>query len=124
MVKRGKAFPLSLNPVHPCMLTGTTILTSILVSDHRCYCGSHDHDLKSIEYATLPTPTAIPGKSSSAADMSAMGRSSSPQFEARRDRLPTLYEVLARKTKPPVDLFSFYIYMRDQQRSVDYLDFW
>lgn len=24
----------------------------------------------------------------------------------------------------PVDLFSFYIYMRDQQRSVDYLDFW
>ncbi len=25
---------------------------------------------------------------------------------------------------PPVDLFSFYIYMRDQQRSVDYLDFW
>ncbi|KAL8762962.1 MAG: hypothetical protein Q9184_001112 [Pyrenodesmia sp. 2 TL-2023] len=56
--------------------------------------------------------------------MSAMGRSSSPQFEARRDRLPTLYEVLARKTKPPVDLFSFYIYMRDQQRSVDYLDFW
>ncbi|KAI4139666.1 MAG: hypothetical protein L6R39_006179, partial [Caloplaca ligustica] len=40
------------------------------------------------------------------------------------DRLPTLYEVLARKTKPPVDLFSFYIYMRDQQRSVDYLDFW
>ena len=24
----------------------------------------------------------------------------------------------------PVDLFSFYIYMRDQQKSVDYLDFW
>lgn len=24
----------------------------------------------------------------------------------------------------PVDLFFFYIYMRDQQRSVDYLDFW
>lgn len=44
--------------------------------------------------------------------------------EPRIDRLPTLYEVLARKTKPPVDLFSFYIYMRDQQRSVDYLDFW
>lgn len=84
-------------------------------------------EFKSIEYATLPKSTAIPGQSlpqSSAAKMSAMGRSSSPQFEARRDRLPTLYEVLARKTKPPVDLFSFYIYMRDQQRSVDYLDFW
>lgn len=29
-----------------------------------------------------------------------------------------------RRTLAPVDLFSFYIYMRDQQRSVDYLDFW
>ncbi|KAI0144521.1 putative RGS domain protein [Xylariaceae sp. FL1272] len=41
-----------------------------------------------------------------------------------RNRLPTLFEVLSRNTRPPVDLFSFYIYMRDQQRSVDYLDFW
>ncbi|KAI1371813.1 regulator of G protein signaling superfamily [Hypoxylon crocopeplum] len=41
-----------------------------------------------------------------------------------RNRLPTLFEVLCRRTQPPVDLFSFYIYMRDQQRSVDYLDFW
>ncbi len=41
-----------------------------------------------------------------------------------RSRLPTLFEVLSRRTLPPVDLFSFYIYMRDQQRSVDYLDFW
>jgi len=41
-----------------------------------------------------------------------------------RNRLPTLFEVLSRRTLPPVDLFSFYIYMRDQQRSVDYLDFW
>ncbi|KAB8338928.1 hypothetical protein FH972_021868 [Carpinus fangiana] len=40
------------------------------------------------------------------------------------DRLPTLNEVLSRQTAAPVDLFSFYIYMRDQQRSVDYLDFW
>lgn len=44
--------------------------------------------------------------------------------EMHRNRLPTLFEVLARRTQPPVDLFSFYIYMRDQQRSVDYLDFW
>ncbi|KAH8597637.1 RGS domain-containing protein [Bisporella sp. PMI_857] len=39
-------------------------------------------------------------------------------------RLPTLFECLSRRTQPPVDLFSFYIYMRDFQRSVDYLDFW
>lgn len=42
----------------------------------------------------------------------------------QRDRLPTLMEVLGRRTLAPVDLFFFYIYMRDQQRSVDYLDFW
>ena len=48
----------------------------------------------------------------------------SPQPDAARNRLPTLFEVLSRRTRPPVDLFSFYIYMRDQQRSVDYLDFW
>lgn len=41
-----------------------------------------------------------------------------------RDRLPNLFEVLSRRTVAPVDLFSFYIYMRDVQRSVDYLDFW
>ena len=48
----------------------------------------------------------------------------SPQPDVSRNRLPTLFEVLSRRTLPPVDLFSFYIYMRDQQRSVDYLDFW
>jgi len=48
----------------------------------------------------------------------------SPQPDMNRNRLPTLFEVLSRRTLPPVDLFSFYIYMRDQQRSVDYLDFW
>lgn len=41
-----------------------------------------------------------------------------------RERLPNLFEVLSRRTTAPVDLFSFYIYMRDVQRSVDYLDFW
>lgn len=44
--------------------------------------------------------------------------------ELNRSRFPTLFEVLSRKTVAPLDLFSFYIYMRDQQRSVDYLDFW
>ena len=50
-------------------------------------------------------------------------QSSFPDME-NRNRLPTLLEVLSRRTLAPVDLFSFYIYMRDQQRSVDYLDFW
>lgn len=44
--------------------------------------------------------------------------------DSRRHRLPTLLEVLSRRTQSPVDLFAFYVYMRDQQRSVDYLDFW
>ncbi|KAI9850554.1 MAG: Bud site selection protein, Revert to axial protein 1 [Thelocarpon superellum] len=48
----------------------------------------------------------------------------SPMPDWNRSHLPTLFEVLSRRTLPPVDLFSFYIYMRDQQRSVDYLDFW
>lgn len=52
------------------------------------------------------------------------GHSHSPSPDLERRRLPTLFEVLSRRTLPPVDLFSFYIYMRDQQRSVDYLDFW
>lgn len=54
----------------------------------------------------------------------AMATTPSPQPDLQRNRLPTLFEVLSRRTLPPVDLFSFYIYMRDQQRSVDYLDFW
>ena len=54
----------------------------------------------------------------------ATNTSPSPQPDLQRNRLPTLFEVLSRRTLPPVDLFSFYIYMRDQQRSVDYLDFW
>ena len=47
-----------------------------------------------------------------------------PEMANNRYRLPTLNEVLQRRTLAPVDLFSFYIYMRDQQKSVDYLDFW
>jgi len=50
-------------------------------------------------------------------------RTPTPDGEAR-ERLPNLFEVLSRRTLAPVDLYSFYIYMRDVQRSVDYLDFW
>ncbi|KAK5171177.1 Bud site selection protein, Revert to axial protein 1 [Saxophila tyrrhenica] len=51
-------------------------------------------------------------------------RSPTPDAGGARERLPNLFEVLSRRTLAPVDLFSFYIYMRDVQRSVDYLDFW
>ena len=51
-------------------------------------------------------------------------RSNTPELSGPRERLPNLFEVLSRRTLAPVDLFSFYIYMRDVQRSVDYLDFW
>lgn len=53
-----------------------------------------------------------------------MAQESLSDIVEQRNRLPTLFEVLSRRTLAPVDLFSFYIYMRDQQRSVDYLDFW
>ncbi|VVT54753.1 uncharacterized protein SAPINGB_P004239 [Magnusiomyces paraingens] len=41
-----------------------------------------------------------------------------------RDRLPTLFEVLNLRTRAPVDLWSFYVFMREQYRGVEYLDFW
>lgn len=40
------------------------------------------------------------------------------------NRLPTLGEILANRTKAPVDLFTFYLFMRDVEHKVDYLDFW
>lgn len=40
------------------------------------------------------------------------------------NRLPTLGEILANKTKTPVDLATFYQFMKDVENKVDYLDFW
>lgn len=40
------------------------------------------------------------------------------------NRLPTLGEILANKTKSPVDLYTFYQFMKDVEGKVDYLDFW
>ncbi|XDG07510.1 hypothetical protein ABKA04_007125 [Annulohypoxylon sp. FPYF3050] len=40
------------------------------------------------------------------------------------ERQPTLSEILTRRAKRPYTLFEFYTYMRDIQRSVDYLEFW
>ncbi|RIA98558.1 RGS domain-containing protein [Glomus cerebriforme] len=42
----------------------------------------------------------------------------------KRDRLPTLQEVLLRKTAPPVCLYNFYLYMRDRENIAEYLDFY
>ncbi|KAF8865433.1 RGS domain-containing protein [Acephala macrosclerotiorum] len=53
-----------------------------------------------------------------------MATRDSPTLGLNRNRLPTLFEVLSRQTLAPVDLYFFYLYMRDQQRAVDYLDFW
>lgn len=40
------------------------------------------------------------------------------------NRLPTLGEILANKTKLPVSLFNFYEFMRHVEHNSDYLDFW
>lgn len=50
--------------------------------------------------------------------------STSPLYPVRRSRLPTLSEVLTRKTSKPYGLYEFYVYMRDIQKQADYLDFW
>lgn len=39
-------------------------------------------------------------------------------------RLPTLGEILSNKTKSPVNLYTFYLYMKYVENNVDYLDFW
>ncbi|PCH37149.1 hypothetical protein WOLCODRAFT_140740 [Wolfiporia cocos MD-104 SS10] len=41
----------------------------------------------------------------------------------RRNRLPTFTEVLSRKTRPPVDLFMFYVFLQ-REGAEDILDFW
>ncbi|KAI5117607.1 hypothetical protein M0805_006720 [Coniferiporia weirii] len=43
--------------------------------------------------------------------------------DSRRNRLPSFAEVLARKTRPPVDLFMFYLFLQ-REGSEDILDFW
>ncbi|CAL1710589.1 unnamed protein product [Somion occarium] len=41
----------------------------------------------------------------------------------RKNRLPTFTEVLARRTRPPVDLFMFYLFLQ-REGAEDILDFW
>lgn len=38
--------------------------------------------------------------------------------------MPTLFEILNRFSKPPVDLWSFYVFLKEQYGGVEYLEFW
>ncbi|KAF9170279.1 Bud site selection protein, Revert to axial protein 1 [Mortierella sp. AD011] len=49
---------------------------------------------------------------------------SSSSDDAQPQQLPTLWQVLHRKTVPPVCLFNFYLYMRDYEKSSEEVDFW
>ncbi|CDU24495.1 related to RAX1-Protein involved in determination of budding patterns [Sporisorium scitamineum] len=55
--------------------------------------------------------------------MSEKRRPLSLQSSHTRQRLPTLAEVLARRTLPPVDLYCFYLYLQ-REAAEDALDFW
>lgn len=46
-----------------------------------------------------------------------------PTRMVKRDRLPTLQEVLSRNTRPPVDLYCYYLFLQ-REGSEDMLDFW
>ncbi|KAK7052255.1 protein rax1 [Favolaschia claudopus] len=43
--------------------------------------------------------------------------------ESRANRLPSFTEVLSRRTRPPVDLFMFYLFLQ-REGAEDILDFW
>ena len=49
-------------------------------------------------------------------------RSTSP-IQPKRARLPTLQEVLSRNTRPPVDLYCYYLFLQ-REGAEDTLDFW
>ncbi|KAG0204565.1 Bud site selection protein, Revert to axial protein 1 [Mortierella sp. GBA30] len=44
--------------------------------------------------------------------------------DVRTQQLPNLWQVLHRKTLPPMCLFNFYLYMRDYEKSSEEVDFW
>ncbi|KAF9356319.1 Bud site selection protein, Revert to axial protein 1 [Mortierella sp. AD094] len=53
-------------------------------------------------------------------DLTYSSSSDDPRFQ----HLPTLWQVLHRKTLPPVCLFTFYLFMRDHEKSSEEVDFW
>ncbi|GAA6022773.1 hypothetical protein JCM11491_005575 [Sporobolomyces phaffii] len=52
-----------------------------------------------------------------------MGQSHQQQQPTSRNRLPSLAEVLRRNTRPPVDLYCYYLFLQ-REGSEDTLDFW
>ncbi|KAG8944990.1 Bud site selection protein, Revert to axial protein 1 [Tulasnella sp. 419] len=52
-----------------------------------------------------------------------MEEKSSSSSGVQRERLPTFDEVLYRRTRPPVDLFNFYLFLQ-REGAEDVLDFW
>ncbi|GAA5939327.1 Rax1p [Sporobolomyces koalae] len=52
-----------------------------------------------------------------------MARSQPQQQQVARNRLPSLAEVLRRNTRPPVDLYCYYLFLQ-REGSEDTLDFW
>ncbi len=69
---------------------------------------SHQHDFAASPYVPNPQPGVPTG-------------SNSDRFA--RDRLPTLAEVLARRTQAPVDLYCLYLFLQ-REGAEDALDFW
>ncbi|KAI9141683.1 RGS domain-containing protein [Paraphysoderma sedebokerense] len=45
-------------------------------------------------------------------------------FVAGEGGVPTLEQVLARKTCPPVSLYNFYLYLKEKEHSAENIDFW
>ncbi|KDE04249.1 hypothetical protein MVLG_05277 [Microbotryum lychnidis-dioicae p1A1 Lamole] len=62
---------------------------------------------KNIQFESYPVTTTTPKKST----------------PAPRNRLPALAEVLRRNTRPPVDLYCYYLFLQ-REGSEDTLDFW
>jgi hypothetical protein len=100
-------------------------LSTLLIAQSILISNFERHVSRRLSLATHSTHRLIPSIATVKASLATMAsRTPTPDSMGSRDRLPNLFEVLSRRTTAPVDLFSFYIYMRDVQRSVDYLDFW
>lgn len=76
---------------------------------------SHHHQQQSTYNANFHSPSEL--------NISTQ-RNKANEYHSLLNRLPTLGEILARKTESPVDLWSFYIFMKEHENAIDYLDFW
>lgn len=90
-------------------------------SDHRLV----EHEVMAGgEYNEKPQELAAEGEPSHAEDAEkGQLRRISLANGLNRNRLPTLAEVLARRTLPPVDLYCYYLFLQ-REGSEDSLDFW